>query len=340
MLSFDGLLKRGREQKASDIHLVYGELPVFRVNGKLKKEGDTPIDKRFLDVVLDLILDGNQKNYFYIKKELDCSFEDENKLRYRANFHYEKGNIGVSLRLINDDIRSIDELRLPEVTKKLLENQKGLILVTGPCGSGKSTTLAAMIEHINESLEFNIVTIEDPIEYIFKNKKALIRQREIGRDTLSFAGALKSVLRQDPDVIMVGELRDKESIGAALTAAETGHLVLATLHTNSAAETISRITDVFPAEEQNEIRVKLAAVLKGVISQRLVKTIIDDRVGAYEVLVSNTAISNNILSGKINQIDSIIESNRKNGMILMRDYLKELYESKIITEKEYLKNLE
>ena len=220
----------------------------------------------------------------------------------------------------------------------MIESKKGLILITGPSGSGKSTTLASMVEELNSTKNLNIITLEDPIEYLFKSKKSLIRQREIGRDTHSFAQGLKSVLRQDPDVIMVGELRDRESIAAALTASETGHLVLGTLHTNSASETISRIVDVFPAEEQNEIRVKLAATLKGVVSQRLVRTK-ERRRGAYEILLSIPAVSNLILGNKLNQIDSVIESNKKMGMILMRNYLEDLYSQNIISKEEYIDNL-
>ena len=285
-----------------------------------------------------MILSERERNIFYQNRELDCSFEDSNNLRYRGNFHWERGNIGISIRLIENSIKSMEELGLPKILKKLIESKKGLILITGPSGSGKSTTLASMVEELNSTKNLNIITLEDPIEYLFKSKKSLIRQREIGRDTHSFAQGLKSVLRQDPDVIMVGELRDRESIAAALTASETGHLVLGTLHTNSASETISRIVDVFPAEEQNEIRVKLAATLKGVVSQRLVRTK-ERRRGAYEILLSIPAVSNLILGNKLNQIDSVIESNKKMGMILMRNYLEDLYSQNIISKEEYIDNL-
>ena len=285
-----------------------------------------------------MVLSERERNIFYQNRELDCSFEDSNNLRYRGNFHWERGNIGISIRLIENSIKSMEELGLPKILKKLIESKKGLILITGPSGSGKSTTLASMVEELNSTKNLNIITLEDPIEYLFKSKKSLIRQREIGRDTHSFAQGLKSVLRQDPDVIMVGELRDRESIAAALTASETGHLVLGTLHTNSASETISRIVDVFPAEEQNEIRVKLAATLKGVVSQRLVRTK-ERRRGAYEILLSIPAVSNLILGNKLNQIDSVIESNKKMGMILMRNYLEDLYSQNIISKEEYIDNL-
>jgi twitching motility protein PilT len=285
-----------------------------------------------------MVLSERERNIFYQNRELDCSFEDSNNLRYRGNFHWERGNIGISIRLIENSIKSMEELGLPKILKKLIESKKGLILITGPSGSGKSTTLASMVEELNSTKNLNIITLEDPIEYLFKSKKSLIRQREIGRDTHSFAQGLKSVLRQDPDVIMVGELRDRESIAAALTASETGHLVLGTLHTNSASETISRIVDVFPTEEQNEIRVKLATTLKGVVSQRLVRTK-ERRRGAYEILLSIPAVSNLILGNKLNQIDSVIESNKKMGMILMRNYLEDLYSQNIISKEEYIDNL-
>ncbi len=336
---FEELLAQAREQKASDIHLVYGELPTFRVNGKLIFVGEEKIDKRFLYLLVDLILTERERNLFYQNKELDCSFEDSNGMRYRANFHWEKTNIGISIRLIEDCSKSMEELGLPKILKDLINNKKGLILITGPSGSGKSTTLASMIEELNKNKRLNIVTLEDPIEYIFKCDKSLIRQREVGRDTHSFAQGLKSVLRQDPDVIMVGELRDRESIEATLTASETGHLVLGTLHTNSASETITRITDIFPAEEQNEIRVKLSSTLKGIVSQKLINTLNGKRVGAYEILISTPAISNLILNNKVNQLNSAIELNKKLGMILMRDYLEELYQKKIISEEEYKNNL-
>lgn len=335
---FEELLTSAREQRASDIHLVYGELPTFRVNGELIKIGDELVNKRFLSLIVDLVLSERERNIFYQNRELDCSFEASNNLRYRGNFHWERGNIGISIRLIENSIKSMEELGLPKILKKLIESKKGLILITGPSGSGKSTTLASMVEELNSTKNLNIITLEDPIEYLFKSKKSLIRQREIGRDTHSFAQGLKSVLRQDPDVIMVGELRDRESIAAALTASETGHLVLGTLHTNSASETISRIVDVFPAEEQNEIRVKLAATLKGVVSQRLVRTK-ERRRGAYEILLSIPAVSNLILGNKLNQIDSVIESNKKMGMILMRNYLEDLYSQNIISKEEYIDNL-
>ena len=336
---FEELLEQGREKGASDIHLVHGEFPVFRVNGKLIKIGEQKIDKVFLSFLLDFVLTEREKNIFYQTKELDCSFEDSKGFRYRGNFHWERGNIAISLRLIENSIKTMEELGLPKIVKELIKLKKGLILITGPSGSGKSTTLASIIEEINRNNNLNIITLEDPIEYIFKSDKSLIRQREVGRDTNSFAQGLKSVLRQDPDIIMVGELRDRESISAALTAAETGHLVLGTLHTNGASETISRITDVFSSGEQNEIRLQLATTLKGIISQRLLTTKDGRRRGAYEILLSTPAVSNLILGNKLNQIESLIESNRKMGMILMKNSIEKLYSQGIISMEEYRENL-
>lgn len=339
MLNFYDLLRESRKKNVSDIHLVSGETPIFRISGILERVGDIKIDNDFLKGLLLVLLSEDDFNLFVHKKELDFSFKDEDNLRYRANAHYERGNISIAIRVISNFIRSFEELNLPPILKEVLKNKNGLILVTGPCGSGKSTTLATLIEEINLNDSFNIITLEDPIEYLFLSKKSLIRQREIGKDALTFSTALRSVLRQDPDVIMVGELRDKESIEAALTAAETGHLVFATLHTNSACETITRLTNSFSPEMQNEIRVKLSNVLKCVVSQILVKSIDNKMVGAFEVMLSNPAISNHILNGKINQINTVIESGKKSGMILMKDFLTTLYQNKIISEKEYFENL-
>lgn len=336
---FEELLVQAREQRASDIHLVCGELPTFRVNGKLVRIGEKTVDKEYLSIILELILKERDRNIFYQERELDCSFEDIKGLRYRANFHWEKGNIAISIRVIENHIKTLDELGLPKIIKELIKIKKGLILITGPSGSGKSTSLASIIEELNINKALNIITLEDPIEYIFKSDKSLIRQREVGRDTYSFAQGLKSVLRQDPDVIMVGELRDRESISAALTAAETGHLVLGTLHTNGATETISRIIDVFSSGEQNEIRLQLATTLKGIVSQRLIMTKENKRRGVYEILLSTPAVTNLILNNKLNQIESVIESNKKMGMILMRNAVEELYSQGIISLEEYRENL-
>ena len=279
------------------------------------------------------ILTEKQREIFKEIKEIDTAFEDVKKRRYRINLYNEKGMPAFSIRVLTKKIQSFGELNLPEILKDMIKYENGLVLVTGATGSGKSTTLAAMIEEINQKEALSIVTIEDPIEYIFENKKSFIRQREIGTDTLSFANALKSVLRQDPDIIMVGELRDVESIEAALTAAETGHLVFGTLHTNGAVETINRLIDVFSKEKQEQIKIQLSSVLKGIISQQLLLDKEKEIIPAFEILFINTAVSNYIATGKVNQISTVIETGQKYGMISMREYLSNMYKNGVIDKK-------
>ena len=329
------ILEKGQKKKASDIHLVNNEKVIYRICGKLVKDEETDkISEELLNEYINEILTEKQREKFEIDKEIDVAFEDIKKRRYRINLYNEKGCSAFSIRILNDKVLNFEELNLPEILKKMTRNKNGLVLVTGSTGSGKSTTLAAMIEEINEEEALSIVTIEDPVEYIFENKKSLIRQREIGKDTLSFTNALKSVLRQDPDIIMVGELRDIESIEAALTAAETGHLVLGTLHTNSATETINRIVDVFSKEKQEQIKVQLASTLRGIISQQLLVDIEKRVIPAFEILVMNTAVANHIASGKINQLSTAIETGKKYGMISMKEYILNMYKNGIIDEKE------
>lgn len=330
------ILEKGQEKNASDIHLVNNEKVIYRVNGELIR--DEEIDKvseEFLINSIREIFTEKQKEIFEKNKEIDISFEDIKKRRYRINLYNEKGYPAFSIRILTKKIQNFEELKLPEILKNMIEYENGLVLVTGPTGSGKSTTLAAMIEEINQREALSIVTIEDPVEYIFENKKSLIRQREIGRDTLSFANALKSVLRQDPDIIMVGELRDIESIEAALTAAETGHLVFGTLHTNGAVETINRLIDVFSKEKQEQIKTQLSSTLRGVVSQQLLLDKENKVVPAFEILFVNTAVSNHIASGKTNQISIAIETGQKYGMISMKEYISNMYKNRVIDKKEY-----
>lgn len=330
MKNFEEILKKGQEKDASDIHITTGEKIFFRRAGKLQRDEESEvISPELLKEWIEKILDKNEKEKYYKEKELDKAFQNQWG-RYRINFYWEMGNSAVSIRVLNKEIKKLSSEEYPEIIKKLLKCENGLILVTGATGSGKSTTLAAMIDELNTTRELSIVTIEDPVEYIFENKKSLIRQREIGKDTLSYAAALKGVLRQDPDVIMAGELRDIESIEAALTAAETGHLILSTLHTNGAAETINRIVDVFPAEKQEQIRTQLSMVLRGVISQQLVKNKIGGRTAAFEILVVNTAAASHIASGRVNQLGTVIESGKKAGMVSMKSYIEELIKKGII----------
>lgn len=328
------ILEKGQEKRASDIHLVNKEKVIYRINGKLMRdEENDEVSEKFLMECIKEILTEKQREIFKEIKEIDTAFEDVKKRRYRINLYNEKGMPAFSIRVLTKKIQSFGELNLPEILKDMIKYENGLVLVTGATGSGKSTTLAAMIEEINQKEALSIVTIEDPIEYIFENKKSFIRQREIGTDTLSFANALKSVLRQDPDIIMVGELRDVESIEAALTAAETGHLVFGTLHTNGAVETINRLIDVFSKEKQEQIKIQLSSVLKGIISQQLLLDKEKEIIPAFEILFINTAVSNYIATGKVNQISTVIETGQKYGMISMKEYLSNMYKNGVIDKK-------
>lgn len=330
------ILEKGQKKRASDIHLVNNEKVIYRVNGELIRDDEfDKVSEEFLINSIREILTEKQKEIFEKNKEIDIAFEDIKKRRYRINLYNEKGYPAYSIRILTKKIQSFEELNLPKSLKNMIRYKNGLVLITGPTGSGKSTILSAMIEEINQRESLSIVTIEDPVEYIFENKKSLIRQREIGRDTLSFANALKSVLRQDPDIIMVGELRDKESIEAALTAAETGHLVFGTLHTNSAAETINRLIDVFSKEKQEQIKAQLSLVLRGIVSQQLLLDKENKIIPAFEILFVNTAVSNQIASGKINQIPTAIETGQKYGMISMREYISNMHKDGVINKKEY-----
>lgn len=330
------ILEKGQKKRASDIHLVNNEKVIYRVNGELIRDDEfDKVSEEFLINSIREILTEKQKEIFEKNKEIDIAFEDIKKRRYRINLYNEKGYPAYSIRILTKKIQNFEELNLPKSLKNMIKYKNGLVLITGPTGSGKSTTLSAMIEEINQRESLSIVTIEDPVEYIFENKKSLIRQREIGRDTLSFANALKSVLRQDPNIIMVGELRDKESIEAALAAAETGHLVFSTLHTNGAAETINRLIDVFSKEKQEQIKAQLSLVLRGIVSQQLLLDKENKIIPAFEILFVNTAISNQIASGKINQIPTAIETGQKYGMISMREYISNMYKDGVINKKEY-----
>lgn len=330
------ILEKSQEKRASDIHLVTGEKVIYRINGELiRDEENEKVSKEFLIGCIKEILTEKQKEIFEKIKEIDIAFEDIKKRRYRINLYNEKGLPAFSIRVLTKKIQSFEKLNLPKVLKNMIKYKNGLVLVTGATGSGKSTTLAAMIEEINQREALSIITIEDPIEYIFENKKSFIRQREIGTDTLSFANALKSVLRQDPDIIMVGELRDTESIEAALISAETGHLVFGTLHTNGALETINRLIDIFSEEKQEQIKIQISSVLRGIVSQQLVLDKKNEIIPAFEILFVNTAVSNHIAVGKINQISTAIETGERYGMISMKEYLSNMYKSGVINKEEY-----
>ena len=320
MNEFDKILKDAQKEEVSDIHILTGEKIVFRKQGKLERKNYNIPNCNDIEKWIENILSKDEKIRYLQEKDIDLSYENSFG-RYRINMYFEKSFPAIAIRVLKKEIKNLSLEEYPEILKEIVKYKNGLVLITGTTGSGKSTTLATMIEEINVNYEKSILTIEDPIEYIFKNKKSIIRQREIGKDTNSFATGLRAALRQDPDIIMVGELRDLESIEIALTIAETGHLVLGTLHTNSASSTINRIVDVFPAEKQEQIRVQLSMNLRCVVTQQLVNSKNGKRIPAFEILVVTPAVANQILNNKINQIDSFIETGKKFGMISMRESL-------------------
>ena len=320
MNEFDKILKDAQKEEVSDIHILTGEKIVFRKQGKLERKDYNIPNCDDIEKWIENILSKDEKIRYLQEKDIDLSYENSFG-RYRINMYFEKSFPAIAIRVLKKEIKNLSLEEYPEILKEMVKYKNGLVLITGTTGSGKSTTLATMIEEINVNYEKSILTIEDPIEYIFKNKKSIIRQREIGKDTNSFATGLRAALRQDPDIIMVGELRDLESIEIALTIAETGHLVLGTLHTNSASSTINRIVDVFPAEKQEQIRVQLSMNLRCVVTQQLVNSKNGKRIPAFEILVVTPAVANQILNNKINQIDSFIETGKKFGMISMRESL-------------------
>jgi twitching motility protein PilT len=320
------------DKKASDLHLVEGSIPSLRIAGELVKIDDQPIPFGELRYAVFASLDKDTKERFNEEKDLDLSLEFLDN-RFRVNLHFQEGRIGLSARLVPIKIPTPEEIDLNETIYKLTHLRDGLILVTGPSGAGKSTTLAVMIDIINAERRAHIVTIEDPIEYTFIEKQSIIEQRQLGRDTKSFAQALKSALRQDPNVIMVGEMRDLETINAALTAAKTGHLVLSTLHTSSAAETVERIVDYYPVQNQSQIASQLAGVLRAVICQQLLPGKDGGLVAAREIMINNNAIANLIKNSQTEQIQSTIQTNREEGMITMNQYIDELLARDIITRQ-------
>ncbi|MCM8783748.1 MAG: type IV pilus twitching motility protein PilT [Candidatus Omnitrophica bacterium] len=327
------LLRMTVEEKASDLHLGTGMPPYLRIDEKLIAVGKEPLNRETVKEMAYSLIDERQRAQFEAEKELDMSFGIEGWSRFRVNLFYQRGDIGVAIRALPYHIMSIEECGLPpDIIKDLITKPKGLVLVTGATGSGKSTTLAAMIEEINRERTCHIVTIEDPIEYVYKNKKSIIDQREVGSDTYSFSSALKHVLRQDPNVILIGEMRDLETIEAALNIAETGHLVLATLHTSDAVQTINRVIDVFPQYQQNQVRIQLSFVLLAVLSQQLIPRLGGKgRILAIELLVANHAVRSLIRDAKVHQIYSIIQTSQKEGMKTMNQSLYELYINKMIT---------
>jgi twitching motility protein PilT len=319
------------EQKASDLHLAAGSIPALRISGELIKLNHDIVKNEDLEQAIISFIDKKTMEKFARHRELDFS-QDFFGSRFRVNLHYQEGKIGLTARLIPKDVPEPSELMFDEVVYKLTHLKDGLILVTGPSGSGKSTTLACMVNIINKERRAHIITIEDPIEYLFTEEQSIIEQRELGHDTESYASALKYSLRQDPNIIMLGEMRDQETIAAALTAVETGHLVFSTLHTSTASETISRIVDVFPAHQQQQILNQLASTLRAVVAQQLIPKIGGGRVVAREILINNSAIANLIRRGQIGQIYSAIQTSRKDGMVTMNKSIDELLKQGLINE--------
>lgn len=312
---------------ASDLHLLPGVVPSIRIDGTLKFLNTFPaVSKEQMEQMGFSLLKPDQKELLINNKELDFSFGFGGGAygdlgRFRANLYYQRGVLSAAFRYLEPKIRTIEELKLPKICHSFAELKQGFILVTGPTGHGKSTTLAAIINEINQNRSVNILTIEDPIEYLYPSGKSLVSQREMDIDTHSWDLALRSALREDPDVVLVGEMRDPETIAAAITIAETGHLVFSTLHTNSAAQTIDRIIDSFPSSQQTQIRIQLASTLKGIVSQRLIPMINGGRVPAVEVLLGNTAVASNIRDGKTHLIDSVIQTSQQQGMIPLENSL-------------------
>ncbi len=338
MAEIDNLLRFMVEQEGSDLHLMCGARPLIRVHGDLRRidfgEGNvvlTPVINRGL---IYEMLNDDQIRHFEATGDLDLAYELEGVARFRVNVHEQISGPSTVMRTIPTNIASVDELGLPAQLKDIARFSSGLILVTGPTGSGKTTSLAAMIDQINDEREGHIITIEDPIEFVHQNKNCLITQREVGVHTNSFAAALRVALRQDPDIILVGEMRDLETISLALTAAETGSLVFATLHTNSAAKTINRIIDVFPNEAQNQIRTLLSECLSSVIAQTLLKrSDKEGRVAAMEIMICNAAIRNAIRENKIEQIISIIQTSSREGMQMLDEHLLQLLAKEVISRQ-------
>ncbi len=312
------LISRALSDGASDIHLSAGHCPTFRISGNmLPLMNLSVLTAEDTMGILSELVPPDFVQRFLLSKEIDFSYEFFDKGRFRGNAFYQKGVVGIALRAIPTEIKTISELNLPPILEMFARKKQGFFLVVGPVGQGKSTTLASMVEFINRERAEHIVTIEDPIEYLFSSKKSIINQREVGVDTQSFKSGLQSAFRQDVDVIMIGEMRDLETISTAVTASETGHLVLSTLHTNNASQTIDRIIDSFPGDQQAQIRIQLAGSLIGIFSQRLVPRISGGLIPAYELLINNTAVSSLIRDGRTHEVDVVIETGMRDGMIDM-----------------------
>jgi twitching motility protein PilT len=336
MVSIQELLSKMVEMSASDLHITTSKPPLFRVHGNLRPMMTDPLNPEDCLRLAYGVMNEGQRKSFESKKEFDFSFGVANLARFRANVFLQRGCVAMAIRLIPYEIQTLESLGLPRIFADMIDRPSGLVLVTGPTGSGKSTTLAAMVDKLNSELEGHILTVEDPIEFVHKHKKCIVNQREVKSDTDTFASALRVALRQDPDVVLIGEMRDTETMEAALSIAETGHLTLATLHTNSAAQTINRIVDAFPAGEKSQIRTQLSFVLQGVISQALLPKIGGGRCLAWEVMVMTTGIRAMIRDDKVHQIQSSIEAGQKFGMNTMNAKLVELVQTRKVERTDAL----
>jgi twitching motility protein PilT len=334
-LSIDDLLEQVVVRGASDLHVTVGTEPVVRVNGRLERlEEFARLAPEDTQRMLYRILSTEQQKHFEIKRQIDISYSIPGLARFRVNVYFQRESLGAAFRLIPAELKTLEDLGLPAVLHTFVDKPRGLVLVTGPTGSGKSTTLAAVIDEINRSRDDHIMTIEDPIEFLHRHKRCIVNQREVGPDATSFADALRGALRQDPDVILLGEMRDLETIGTALTAAETGHLVFATLHTQDAPSTVDRLIDVFPAAQQEQVRVQIAATLQGIVTQTLLPTADGlGRVAALEVLLPDDAVRNLIRQAKVEQIYSVMQTSSSKGMQTLEQALVDLVTRGTITKE-------
>jgi len=332
------LISETRRMGCSDLHIACGEPPVVRKDGSLMRLNDKPpFEEHQIRDIAEAMLTENGISTSFIESDIDFGYQTPDGERQRVNIFRQRGTTAIAIRLLQSGVPTIQQLQLPEIFTAIADKPRGLVLVTGPTGSGKSTTLAAMIDAVNTRHSSHILTLEDPIEYVHKSKQSLVNQREVGKDVSSFSAALRSALREDPDVILVGEMRDLETISAALTAAETGHLVMSTLHTIGAAKTIDRIIDVFPPYQQQQVRVQLATTLQAVITQALLPRLDGSgRIPAFEIMLVNDAIANMIREGKTFQINSVLQTNSKAGMTSLDMYLAQLVKGQFITMEQAL----
>ncbi|KKQ45467.1 MAG: Twitching motility protein [Candidatus Moranbacteria bacterium GW2011_GWC2_37_8] len=326
------LLRLVAQQNASDLHLVVGRFPTLRMDGRLYPlTQESILSADDTQALTDAITTEDNKKRLVDEGQVDFSYNFEDKARFRTNIFYQQGNLSIAMRMVAGRIRTLEELNIPPALYEFTRQTQGLLLITGPVGHGKSTTLSALIDFINHNDDKHIITIEDPIEYVYEQDRCIINQREIGKDTKSFPDGLRSVFREDANVVLIGELRDLDTISTAMTAAETGHLILATLHTNDTSQTIDRIIDVFPAHQQNQVRSQLASVLLGVVSQRLVPRVGGGRIPAMEIMMNNHAVENLIRENKSYQIDSVIETGLREGMVSLDKSLADLIQRGLIT---------